>query len=99
MKTSRIVLVTGATSGIGRAAALHLAREGHRVFAVGRRKTALDALKAEAGQLALECLVMDVTQGESIAAAKDAIERMTDGYGVDVLVNNAGYGVGGPVEE
>jgi NAD(P)-dependent dehydrogenase (short-subunit alcohol dehydrogenase family) len=99
MKASRIVLVTGATSGIGRATALHLAREGHRVFAVGRRREALDSLKAEAAGLALECMVMDVTRADSIAVTKEAIERATDGHGIDVLVNNAGYGVGGPVEE
>ena len=99
MKTSRIVLVTGATSGIGRATALHLAREGHRVFAVGRRRAALDALQSESAGLALECLEMDVTKADSIVAAKEEIERRTAGHGVDVLVNNAGYGVGGPVEE
>jgi NAD(P)-dependent dehydrogenase (short-subunit alcohol dehydrogenase family) len=99
MKSSKIVLVTGATSGIGKATALHLARAGHRVFAVGRRKAALEALESEAAGLALETLLMDVTQADSIARAKAEIFERTGNYGVDVVVNNAGYGVGGPVEE
>jgi short-subunit dehydrogenase len=93
------VLVTGATSGIGRQTALRLAREGHRVFATGRRQGALDVLRAEAKGLPLETLALDVTSADSIAAAKTEIDRRTDGYGVDVLVNNAGYGLVGPLEE
>ncbi len=96
---SRIVLVTGATSGIGRDAALALARAGHRVFATGRRVDALASLAKEAEGLALETLAMDVTRGESIEAARRAIESATNGYGVDVVVNNAGYGVMGAVED
>ena len=98
MKKTYVVLVTGATSGIGRATALELARAGHRVFAVGRRQAALEALEAEAKGLCLETLTMDVTSAASIAAAKDEIQRRTNGHGVDVVVNNAGYGTGGPVE-
>lgn len=96
---SQIVLVTGATSGIGRATALDLARAGHRVFATGRRAAALASLEKEAAGLKLEGLVMDVTKNESIAAVKKEIDARTDGYGVDAVVNNAGYGVGGPLEE
>lgn len=99
MARSQIVLVTGATSGIGRATALHLARAGHRVFAVGRRQAALSSLEAEAKGLKLEGIVMDVTKADSIAKAKAEIDARTQGYGVDAVVNNAGYGVGGPLEE
>lgn len=99
MNRNQIVLVTGATSGIGRATALHLARAGHRVFATGRRKAALESLEKEAKGGKLEGLVMDVTKAESIAAVKKEIEARTNGYGVDVVVNNAGYGLGGPLEE
>ncbi|MBL8740175.1 MAG: SDR family NAD(P)-dependent oxidoreductase, partial [Myxococcales bacterium] len=67
---SRIVLVTGATSGIGRHAALTLARAGHRVFATGRRREALATLEAEAAGLLLEGIAMDVTKPASIEAAK-----------------------------
>ena len=99
MNKSQIVLVTGATSGIGRATALDLARAGHRVFATGRRAAALASLEKEAAGLKLETLVMDVTKSESIASVKREIDARTDGYGVDAVVNNAGYGVGGPLEE
>jgi short-subunit dehydrogenase len=97
--TKKIVLITGATSGIGRHAALDLARRGYRVFATGRRKEALAGLKAEADGLELEGFEMDVTSADSIAAAVAEIDRATGGHGVDVLVNNAGYGELGPLEQ
>ncbi len=96
MKTSTI-LITGATSGIGRASALELARRGHRVFASGRRQEALDALAKEAGDAPLHTLRLDVTDPASIAAARDAVLEATGGLGVDVVINNAGYGQGGAV--
>ena len=94
----RILLITGATSGIGRHAALHLSRKGHRVIATGRNEKALAELAAEAktGGHALETLRIDVTDAASIESAKRAVDEMTGGYGLDVLVNNAGYGVLGP---
>jgi NAD(P)-dependent dehydrogenase (short-subunit alcohol dehydrogenase family) len=92
------ILITGATSGIGRHAALHLARKGHRVFATGRNQGALGALQREAGDLTLETLRLDVTSAESIAQARAVVDARTDGYGLDVLVNNAGYGTAGPTE-
>jgi len=97
MRTSTI-LITGATSGIGRHAALHLARRGHRVFATGRNQSALAALEAEAGDASLETLRLDVTDAASIAAVKTAVDALTGGRGVDVLINNAGYGTLGPTE-
>lgn len=93
------ILVTGATAGIGRHAALELAKRGHHVFAAGRRKDALAALKKEAGKLRLDTIVLDVNDAESIASAKSEIESKTDGHGIDALVNNAGWGLVGPLEE
>jgi NAD(P)-dependent dehydrogenase (short-subunit alcohol dehydrogenase family) len=92
------ILITGATSGIGRHAALHLARKGHRVFATGRKQDALDTLGREAAGLKLETLQLDVTSAESIARAREAVDARTSGHGLDVLVNNAGYGTAGPTE-
>ena len=94
---SLTILITGCTSGIGRHAALHLASKGHRVFATGRNAAALAELQA-AAPANLETLTLDVTSPESIAAAKAAVDAMTNGAGVDVLVNNAGYGLLGPTE-
>ncbi len=99
MSSSKTVLITGATAGIGKHVALHLARKGHKVFATGRNAAALARLLDEAKGTALETLQLDVTDAASIAAAKDEVERRTGGAGLDVLVNNAGYGIAGPLEE
>jgi len=94
MARSLVILVTGATAGIGKAAALHLKARGHRVIGAGRNEKAL----AELRTAGLEAVALDVTRQASIDAAKTEIDRITDGYGIDVLVNNAGYGLAGPLE-
>jgi NAD(P)-dependent dehydrogenase (short-subunit alcohol dehydrogenase family) len=94
--TPQTILITGATSGIGRAAALALARRGHRVFATGRREERLRALEQEGR--GIEGIALDVTDAASIAQVKAEIDRRTEGRGVDVLINNAGYGQPGPQE-
>ncbi len=94
---SQTILITGATSGIGRHAALHLAKKGHRVIATGRNEKALAELKARAGA-PLETLRLDVTDAASIEQAKAEVDERTGGVGLDVLVNNAGYGTLGPTE-
>ncbi len=99
MSVAQTILITGATAGIGRQAALHLARRGHRVIATGRNLEALAALKTEAGAARLENLQLDITDAASIAQAVDEVDRLTGGDGVDVLVNNAGYGIAVPVAE
>jgi short-subunit dehydrogenase len=98
---SKIVLITGATAGIGRMTALHLARLGHHVIATGRKPVELAKLAAEAGaeKLKLDTLELEVTSADSIAAAVAAVDRLTAGHGLDVLVNNAGFGVLGPTAE
>jgi short-subunit dehydrogenase len=98
MQNRRTILITGATSGIGKHAALYLARKGHRVFAGGRRLDRLNELAREVGNGQLEAIMLDVTEPESICAAKEEIEKATAGYGLDALVNNAGYGEFGPLE-
>jgi NAD(P)-dependent dehydrogenase (short-subunit alcohol dehydrogenase family) len=101
MSSKQTILITGATSGIGRAAALHLAGRGHRVIASGRRQHALDDLAREADsrELRVETLHLDVTDAGSIAAAQRAVDELTCGRGLDVLLNNAGYGLAAPVIE
>jgi short-subunit dehydrogenase len=94
-----IVLITGATAGIGRHAALHLAKKGLWVIATGRKRAALDELLAEAKGLRLNTVELDVTDQASIEHAVEEVDRITDGHGVDVLVNNAGYGMAAPIIE
>ncbi len=94
MARSLVILVTGATAGIGKAAAIHLKAKGHRVIGTGRNEKALAELKT-AG---IDALSLDVTSQRSIDAAKAEVDRLTNGYGLDVLVNNAGYGLFGPLE-
>ncbi|HWM85580.1 MAG TPA: SDR family oxidoreductase [Kofleriaceae bacterium] len=94
-----IVLITGATAGIGRHAALYLAERGFHVIATGRSSDALAVLASEAASRGLLTpLRLDVTDPESIASAAGAVDKLTGGHGVDVLVNNAGYGDIAPLE-
>jgi 3-hydroxy acid dehydrogenase / malonic semialdehyde reductase len=88
---TKIALVTGATSGFGRAIARRLVRDGHRVIAAGRREDRLDALRAELGAPVLP-LRLDVTDAASVAALPASLP---DGWrDVDILVNNAGLALG-----
>lgn len=96
MKT---ILITGATSGIGRSTALELARRGHTVFATGRRVQALESLRDEASGADIRPLALDVTDSASIQHVVHEVNRQTGGKGIDVLINNAGYGVFGPLLE
>ena len=89
---SPAVLITGCSTGIGRATAEHLAKRGHTVYATARRLESIEELKA-AG---CRPLALDVTDEESMRAAVAAVERAEGAVGV--LVNNAGYSQSGAVE-
>jgi NAD(P)-dependent dehydrogenase (short-subunit alcohol dehydrogenase family) len=90
---SKAVLVTGCSSGIGRATALTLVRAGFPVWASARRMAGLSELE-QAGCRVVE---LDVTDEQSRVAAVQEVEA--EHRSVGVLVNNAGRGGGGPVEE
>jgi NAD(P)-dependent dehydrogenase (short-subunit alcohol dehydrogenase family) len=99
MPPARSILITGATSGIGRDAALRLVRAGHLVLASGRQPDALAALAgAAAGSGRLEVLHLEVTDPASIEAVRVQVGALTGGRGPDVLVNNAGFALPGPLE-
>jgi NAD(P)-dependent dehydrogenase (short-subunit alcohol dehydrogenase family) len=90
---SRTVLITGCSTGIGRAAAERLARRGHTVYATARRLEAIEDLT----QHGCKILALDVCDEASMRAAVEAVEKHEGAVGA--LVNNAGYGSEGPVEE
>jgi NAD(P)-dependent dehydrogenase (short-subunit alcohol dehydrogenase family) len=92
MPRSQAALVTGCSTGIGRATALALHRAGLPVYASARRQESLTELAA-AG---LTTLALDVTDETSMQTAIDRV--LTDHGAVGVLVNNAGYALQGPVE-
>jgi NAD(P)-dependent dehydrogenase (short-subunit alcohol dehydrogenase family) len=94
---SGAVVVTGASSGIGRATVLYLDKKGYRVFA-GVRKQADAKSLAEEGSDQLTPITIDVTKDRSIKAAKDKVRKAVGKDGLVGLVNNAGVGDGGPVE-
>lgn len=90
----RWILITGATSGIGRACARRLAEAGFGVIACGRNARALESLRSEAvrDDLLMVPLSLDVTASAQIANAVQRTKLITSGRGIDVLINNAGYG-------
>ncbi|MGH2808181.1 MAG: SDR family oxidoreductase [Actinomycetota bacterium] len=91
----RSVVVTGASSGIGRACASRLARAGMNVFAGVRKNADADALKTDVP--AITTLKIDVTDRASLEAAAAEVSEAT-GNRLDGLVNNAGIAVLGPLE-
>ncbi len=95
--TQRSVVVTGASSGIGRACALDLAKNGFRVFAGVRKSKDAAELRAEGGD-ALVPVEIDVTKKATIDAARDRVGAAVVPGGLDGLVNNAGIGNTAPVE-
>jgi NAD(P)-dependent dehydrogenase (short-subunit alcohol dehydrogenase family) len=96
---SKSVLITGASSGLGRAAATHLGDLGYRVFA-GVRSAAsagdLSALQPSTGELIP--VLLDVTDAASIARAGDLVEQRCGDTGLWAVVNNAAVCVGAPLE-
>lgn len=80
------ILITGCSTGIGRASAVELTKRGHAVVATARRPETIEELDVDTR------LTLDVVDDESVRAAVAAAGDL------DVLVNNAGYGIVGPVE-
>jgi NAD(P)-dependent dehydrogenase (short-subunit alcohol dehydrogenase family) len=93
----RSVVVTGASTGIGRATALHLAAGGQRVFAGVRKDSDADALTRAATGV-LEPLIIDVGEQSSIDAAAKTVDGEVGPDGLSGLVNNAGVAIPGPLE-
>jgi NAD(P)-dependent dehydrogenase (short-subunit alcohol dehydrogenase family) len=89
-----LIVVTGASTGMGAATAKELARKGFHVLAGVRRDVDADALRADR----IEPHILDITVDSDVAAIADRVARDPLGRPLRALINNAGIGVNGPVE-
>ena len=99
MTTRRVVVITGASSGIGRATAVRLARDGAAVVMCARRADRLEAAAADVRAAGGEALpiVADVTRADEVRRLVDAaVERFEH---IDVMVCNAGFGIAGAIDD
>lgn len=93
MSNKKVILVTGASSGMGKLSAQDLIKAGHTVYAVARSIDKMKDLEAMGGHI----MKMDVTNEEDI---ERVVAKVIEEQGrIDVLWNNAGYGLYGPVED
>ena len=93
MSNKKVILVTGASSGMGKLSAQDLIKAGHTVYAVARSIDKMKDLEAMGGHI----MKMDVTNEEDI---EKVVAKVIEEQGrIDVLWNNAGYGLYGPVED
>ena len=91
MKTKKVIVVSGASSGIGKAIAEHLSAQGHVVYGTSRNPSQISHNQY------YKLLSLDVTSDQSTA---ELVQTVLDREGkIDVLINNAGKGMTGPVEE
>ena len=92
MKTPKVILITGASSGIGYDTAAALAQQGHKVYAAARRVEKMEPLR----QQGVTPIRMDVTDDASM---EEGLKTVMEAEGrIDVLINNAGYGYFGAIE-
>jgi len=95
--STKSVVITGASKGIGRAAALHMDQLGWRVFAGVRKDADAESLKREASER-LTPIMVDVTREETIISAAEQVTEIVGDAGLHGLVNNAGIAVPAPLE-
>src|SRR4051812_14191987 len=94
---AKTVLITGASSGIGRASVARTAQSGWKVFATVRKEQDGDQLRSDFGA-SVAPIIMDITDRLSVDAAAHRVASLLDGSGLDGLVNAAGVGRVRPVE-
>lgn len=88
---SKTILITGCSSGIGKALALEAKQQGYRVFATARKEADLVQLQ----QLGLETITLEITSSDSLQQGVSQLQQQVGS--LDILVNNAGFGFMGPV--
>ena len=93
----KYIIVTGASTGIGRAVAEHFLKKGDFVFGSVRKETDAEALKLALGNQ-FEPLIFDVRDGEAIKKAAEIVKKRVGTEGVALLVNNAGVAIFGPMQ-
>jgi NAD(P)-dependent dehydrogenase (short-subunit alcohol dehydrogenase family) len=96
---SLVSVVTGANSGIGRATAIHLATQGHVVYGTVRSRDKAGKLEAMAAERGAEVNVVELDVADDASVEKGLASVLAEAGHVDVLVNNAGIGPNGVVEE
>lgn len=89
----KVVVITGASTGIGRATAIYLAQNGYNVYGAARKVEKMQELKT----FGIHPIALDVTQDDSIVACVNQI--LNEAGSIDVLVNNAGFGSYGAIED
>ena len=97
--TQKVAIITGGSSGIGKAVALHLASNNYNVVIVARKKQGLHEVEQELAKYKVKVLIRecDVTKAVQV---RETVQHVVKTFGrIDVLVNNAGYGIYGPIEE
>ncbi len=92
------VLITGASSGIGKASALYLAERGFNVLATSRSADRLDNLHSEASKRNVSVIGVELDINSDADVARAVPELIAQNGAIDALVNNAGFGLWGPVE-
>lgn len=97
--SERVVLITGATSGIGRACALRFADAGARIAAVGRNEEALANLSKEVGEASGKTLLLQADLSRVEEAERVVDQTIEHAGGIDVLVNAAGHIAAGTIED
>jgi len=91
MPDQRVVLITGASSGVGQSTARLLSQHGYKVFGTSRNPTSAEPMAG------VEMLPLDVRADESVRACIEAVVSRVGR--LDVLINNAGYELAGAIEE
>jgi NAD(P)-dependent dehydrogenase (short-subunit alcohol dehydrogenase family) len=89
----KVILITGASAGMGKEMARHLLQDDHTVYGAARRVEKMEDIK----QLGIKVLAMDVTDEASMTAGVETIVK-AEGH-IDVLINNAGFGSYGAIED